>query len=102
MMKVERNSSADVVLNSEHSQSTLFWKPSVLELVEEVLRPPEGGSPYLPEYSDAVKLYLSLSLSFSASIYLVFVSYCVMIPKLVILKKSGLFGLYNPNRVCIL
>lgn len=62
MMKVERNSSADVVLNSEHSQSTLFWKPSVLELVEEVLRPPEGGSPYLPEYSDAVKLYLSLSL----------------------------------------
>lgn len=70
VMKVERNSSADVVLNSEHSQSTLFWKPSVLELVEEVLRPPEGGSPYLPEYSDAVKLYLSLSLSISLSLHL--------------------------------
>lgn len=42
------------------SQSTVFWSPGVLELVEFILRPPEGGPPILPEYSDAVFLYLSL------------------------------------------
>ncbi|XP_075520300.1 aberrant root formation protein 4 isoform X2 [Primulina tabacum] len=31
-----------------------FWSPSVLELVEMVLRPLKGGPPSLPEYSDAV------------------------------------------------
>ncbi|KAL7106475.1 hypothetical protein ACP275_07G116000 [Erythranthe tilingii] len=58
--KNERNSSKDAVLNSEVSQATLFWNPCVLELLEEVLRPPEDGPPYLPEYSDAVLSALNL------------------------------------------
>lgn len=37
-----------------------FWSPSVLELVGMVLRPLKGGPPSLPEYSDAVSLFLSL------------------------------------------
>lgn len=55
---VKRNASADTVLNAEVSQSASFWNPSVLELVEIVLRPPEGGPPCLPEDSDAVNLSL--------------------------------------------
>lgn len=31
-----------------------FWTPGALELVELVLRPPQGGPPSLPEQSDAV------------------------------------------------
>ncbi|KAL9162705.1 hypothetical protein ABFS82_07G110400 [Erythranthe guttata] len=58
--KNERNSSKDAVLNSEVSQSTPFWNPCVLELLEEFLRPPEDGPPYLPEYSDAVLSALNL------------------------------------------
>ncbi|KAI3470264.1 hypothetical protein Pfo_026927 [Paulownia fortunei] len=60
MGQIERNSSADAVINSEVSQSTSFWNPSMLELVEEVLRPPKGGPPSLPEYSDAVLSALNL------------------------------------------
>ncbi|KAI4316372.1 hypothetical protein L6164_024357 [Bauhinia variegata] len=37
-----------------------FWNPSVLELVELVLRPPQGGPPSLPEQSDAVLSALNL------------------------------------------
>ena len=33
---------------------TPFWNPGVIELVELVLRPPQGGPPFLPEQSDAV------------------------------------------------
>lgn len=55
---VKRNASVDTVLDGEVSQSTSFWNPSVLELVEMVLRPPEGGPPCLPEDSDAVSLSL--------------------------------------------
>ncbi|KAL7145726.1 hypothetical protein ABFS83_07G106300 [Erythranthe nasuta] len=58
--KNERNTSKDAVQNSDVSQSTLFWNPCVLELLEEVLRPPEDGPPYLPEYSDAVLSALNL------------------------------------------
>ncbi|GFP90338.1 aberrant root formation protein 4 [Phtheirospermum japonicum] len=47
-------------LSSEVSQSSSFWNPSVLELLEEVLRPPKGGPPRLPEYSDAVLSALNL------------------------------------------
>lgn len=54
--KVKGNASVDAVLNNEVGQSTSFWNPSVLELVEMVLRPPEGGPPSLPEDSDAVNL----------------------------------------------
>ncbi|KAK4391855.1 Aberrant root formation protein 4 [Sesamum angolense] len=60
MGKVERNSSADAVLNSKVSQFTDFWNPSVLELVEVVLRPPKGGPPSLPQSSDAVLSALNL------------------------------------------
>ncbi|XP_011085082.1 aberrant root formation protein 4 isoform X2 [Sesamum indicum] len=60
MGKIERNSSADAVLNSKVSQSTGFWNPSVLELVEVVLRPPKGGPPSLPQSSDAVLSALNL------------------------------------------
>ncbi|KAK6161589.1 hypothetical protein DH2020_004970 [Rehmannia glutinosa] len=60
MGKIKRSSSADAVLNSEVRHSTSFWNPSVLELVEEVLRPPKGGPPSLSEYSDAVLSALNL------------------------------------------
>lgn len=38
----------------EASRNISFWNPSVLELVELVLRPSQGGPPSLPEQSDAV------------------------------------------------
>ncbi|KAL0452873.1 UNVERIFIED_CONTAM: Aberrant root formation protein 4 [Sesamum latifolium] len=60
MGKIERNSSADAVLNSKVSQSIDFWNPSVLELVEVVLRPPKGGPPSIPQSSDAVLSALNL------------------------------------------
>ncbi|XP_054798333.1 aberrant root formation protein 4 isoform X2 [Prosopis cineraria] len=40
--------------------NTSFWTPSVLELVELVLRPPQGGPPSLPEQGDAVLSALNL------------------------------------------
>ncbi|XP_057781217.1 aberrant root formation protein 4 [Salvia miltiorrhiza] len=58
--KVKRNASVDTVPNSEVSQSSSFWNPSVLELVQMVLRPPDGGPPSLPEDSDAVLSALNL------------------------------------------
>ncbi|KAL2963465.1 hypothetical protein AAZX31_17G202600 [Glycine max] len=39
---------------------TSFWNPGILELVELVLRPPQGGPPSLPEQSDAVLSALNL------------------------------------------
>ncbi|KAL1533174.1 aberrant root formation protein 4 [Salvia divinorum] len=57
---VKRNASVDTLPNSEVSHSTSFWNPSVLQLVEMVLRPPEGGPPSLPEDSDAVLSALNL------------------------------------------
>jgi len=38
----------------KYSQCLSFWSAGVLELVELVLKPPNGGPPSLPEYSDAV------------------------------------------------
>lgn len=67
-----------------------FWTPSVLELVEWVLRPPQGGPPSLPEHSDAV-LFL---------FHVFFVIYKIMvILKCIYLKKyyallSFLFWVY--------
>ncbi|XP_042036973.1 aberrant root formation protein 4-like [Salvia splendens] len=57
---VKRNASVDSLPNSEVSQSTSFWNQSVLQLVEMVLKPPEGGPPSLPEDSDAVLSALNL------------------------------------------
>ncbi|KAL5559714.1 hypothetical protein UlMin_035925 [Ulmus minor] len=39
---------------------TLFWTPSVLELVKFVLRPPKGGPPSFPEHGDMVLSALNL------------------------------------------
>ncbi|ESW33150.1 hypothetical protein PHAVU_001G047200 [Phaseolus vulgaris] len=39
---------------------TSFWNPGVIELVELILRPPQGGPPFLPEQSDAVLSALNL------------------------------------------
>lgn len=41
-------------------QNTSFWSENVLELVEMVLRPPQGGPPLIPEHSDAVLSALNL------------------------------------------
>ncbi|KAF3631036.1 hypothetical protein FXO37_28194 [Capsicum annuum] len=38
----------------KYSECLSFWSAGVLELVELVLKPPNGGPPSLPEYSDAV------------------------------------------------
>lgn len=40
--------------------SSSFWDSGVLDLVELVLRPPDGGPPSLPEQSDAVLSALNL------------------------------------------
>jgi hypothetical protein len=57
-MHTEIHSSTSVVkgqqINHEAHPDISFWSPSVLELVESVLRPPQGGPPSLPEQSDAV------------------------------------------------
>ncbi|KAK6927594.1 YAP-binding/ALF4/Glomulin [Dillenia turbinata] len=45
---------------SETPQTSNFWSPSVLELVELVLRPNKGGPPALPEHSDEVLSALNL------------------------------------------
>ncbi|CAA0839324.1 aberrant lateral root formation 4 [Striga hermonthica] len=60
MGKFERDLSANAVPNVDITRSTLLWNPSVLELVEEVLRPPVGGPPPFPEYSDAILSALNL------------------------------------------
>ncbi|KAL2529855.1 aberrant lateral root formation 4 [Forsythia ovata] len=52
--KTKRISLGNAFLEQEVHESASFWSPSVLELMEFVLRPPEGGPPSLPEYSDAV------------------------------------------------
>ncbi|XLS61925.1 hypothetical protein HN51_016153 [Arachis hypogaea] len=46
--------------NNETHPDMPFWTPSVLELVELVLRPPLGGPPSLPDASDAVLSALNL------------------------------------------
>lgn len=58
----ERVSNGNGVSEAKYiaSQSTVFWSPGVLELVEFILRPPEGGPPILPEYSDAALSSLNL------------------------------------------
>ncbi|KAL6582431.1 hypothetical protein OROMI_006445 [Orobanche minor] len=60
MAKIKRGLSANAVHDIEVGQYTSFWNPSVLKLVEEVIRPPEGGPPSLYEYSDAVLSALNL------------------------------------------
>ncbi|XP_055820197.1 aberrant root formation protein 4 isoform X3 [Solanum dulcamara] len=44
----------------KYCQCLSFWSAGVLELVELVLKPPNGGPPSLPEYSDAVLSALNL------------------------------------------
>lgn len=44
----------------KYSQCLSFWSAGVLDLVELVLKPPNGGPPSLPEYSDAVLSALNL------------------------------------------
>ncbi|KAL6532001.1 hypothetical protein OROGR_013971 [Orobanche gracilis] len=52
MAKLKRGLAANAVHDIEVGQFTSFWNSSVLKLVEEVIRPPEGGPPSLYEYSD--------------------------------------------------
>nr|GMD44038.1 aberrant root formation protein 4 isoform X1 [Ipomoea batatas] len=42
------------------SKCPIFWDDSILDLVELVLKPPTGGPPSLPEYTDAVLAALNL------------------------------------------
>lgn len=58
-MHTEISSSTSVVKDVQHIDIS-FWTPSVLELVESILRPPQGGPPSLPEQSDAVLSALNL------------------------------------------
>ena len=44
-------------------QNNVFWSVETLELVELILKPPQGGPPILPEDSDAVSLFYKYSLS---------------------------------------
>ncbi|CAH9086805.1 unnamed protein product [Cuscuta europaea] len=58
----KKSSMSNGGLESKASASTflLFWDDSTLELVELVLKPPTGGPPSLPEYTDAVLGALNL------------------------------------------
>ncbi|XP_065849920.1 aberrant root formation protein 4 isoform X2 [Euphorbia lathyris] len=49
-------------LQSENQENSIrsLWNPEVLEFVENVLRPPEGGPPCFPENGDAVLAALNL------------------------------------------
>lgn len=47
-------------IDTEAHPKPSFWTSSILELVEQVLRPPKGGPPVLPEQSDAVLSALNL------------------------------------------
>ena len=63
--------------------SSSFWDSGVLDLVELVLRPPDGGPPSLPGQSDAVlnqsfSVYLS-HFSFFYLSMLSFISYEVLV-----------------------
>ncbi|VFQ60723.1 unnamed protein product [Cuscuta campestris] len=42
------------------SKHPIFWDDGILDLVELVLKPPTGGPPCLPEYTDAVLAALNL------------------------------------------
>lgn len=42
-------------------QNNVFWSVETLELVELILKPPQGGPPILPEDSDAVSLFYKYS-----------------------------------------
>ncbi|GAB2284941.1 hypothetical protein Dimus_019396 [Dionaea muscipula] len=52
--------SSEVLKENGVNSSMSFWNAGVLELVEFVLRPPNGGPPSLPEQSDAVLSALNL------------------------------------------
>ncbi|KAI5393758.1 hypothetical protein KIW84_060755 [Lathyrus oleraceus] len=47
-------------INSNKHSNLSFWTPSILEFVERILRPPQGGPPSLPDQSDAVLSALNL------------------------------------------
>lgn len=49
--------------NKAYPHSSL-WTANVLELVELILRPPQGGPPTFPEHTDSVFLRLALLFSF--------------------------------------
>ncbi|KAM0061552.1 putative YAP-binding/ALF4/Glomulin [Helianthus debilis subsp. tardiflorus] len=49
---------------AESNSSSPFWTDKVLDFVEFVLRPPHGGPPILPEFTDAVTLMLYLAYMF--------------------------------------
>ncbi|KAM7275988.1 hypothetical protein ACFE04_017854 [Oxalis oulophora] len=62
MFKQNQQERRDQALHTENGGDliTLFWSPTILELVELVLRPSEGGPPLLPENADAVLSALNL------------------------------------------
>ncbi|RHN76971.1 putative glomulin/ALF4 [Medicago truncatula] len=67
-MHTEISSSTSVVKDVQHIDIS-FWTPSVLELVESILRPPQGGPPSLPEQSDATNYTGVLSRSSLNKVY---------------------------------
>ncbi|KAJ7966234.1 Aberrant root formation protein 4 [Quillaja saponaria] len=60
MHKEIRNRTRNAQMDGTFSPNILFWTPGVLELVELILRPPQGGPPSLPEHIDAVLSVLNL------------------------------------------
>ncbi|KAL6012058.1 hypothetical protein ACLOJK_002533, partial [Asimina triloba] len=49
-----------VKVNNKSHPSSPFWSSDTLDLVELILKPPNGGPPFLPENSDAVMSALNL------------------------------------------
>lgn len=47
-------------LEAEAAKCSIFWDESILDLVELVLKPPTGGPPSLPQYTDAVSMCVCL------------------------------------------
>lgn len=50
----QKRAAGSLQVDTKARSEPSFCTPSILELVELVLRPPKGGPPVLPEQSDAV------------------------------------------------
>lgn len=76
----------------KYSECLSFWGAGVLELVELVLKPPNGGPPSLPEYNDAV--IFSLFLARQCVTYISIYSFALDLPGLIVFPYSSSIEFY--------
>lgn len=76
----------------KYCQCLSFWSAGVLELVELILKPPNGGPPSLPEYSDAV--IVSPLLTRQCVTYISIYSFALDLPDWVMFTYSSSIEFY--------